>query len=287
MHPLAEPQQPQPGGVERGRAELQPGAVVEQEHPCPRTRVKVSDGSLHDRTVPDGASHRRQRPAVEWDDGPVRVPDWSVVVPVKRLAEAKTRLRGGLPPEHHRRLVLAMVQDTVRAVLACPVVAEAVVVTDEPEVWRQIRALGATPVPDRPAAGLNAALAYGATVATRPWVAALAADLPALRPADLAGALRAAASAGRRCFVPDAAGGGTTLLTAPPGARLDARFGPDSAQRHAASGAHRLAGDWPTLRRDVDTQADLAAAGRLGLGPRTAEVLREIAPLRVDSPRAE
>jgi 2-phospho-L-lactate guanylyltransferase len=36
-----------------------------------------------------------------------------------------------------------------------------------------------------------------------------------------------------------------------------------------------LVGDWPSLRRDVDTAADLAAAERLGLGPYTAGRLRE------------
>ena len=30
-----------------------------------------------------------------------------------------------------------------------------------------------------------------------------------------------------------------------------------------------LTGDWPSLRRDVDTRADLAAAAALGLGPAT------------------
>ncbi|MGW4498871.1 hypothetical protein ACWENR_09660, partial [Micromonospora sp. NPDC004336] len=38
----------------------------------------------------------------------------------------------------------------------------------------------------------------------------------------------------------------------------------------AASGALALAGVWPSLRRDVDTADDLAAAARLGLGPTTA-----------------
>ncbi|MEV6813934.1 2-phospho-L-lactate guanylyltransferase, partial [Micromonospora sp. NPDC051296] len=75
---------------------------------------------------------------------------------------------------------------------------------------------------------------------------------------------------GVRRFVADAPGTGTVLLAAPPGVPLDPRFGPDSAAAHLASGAHPLAGDWPSLRRDVDTAGDLAAALRLGLGPRTA-----------------
>jgi 2-phospho-L-lactate guanylyltransferase len=57
---------------------------------------------------------------------------------------------------------------------------------------------------------------------------------------------------------------------------LDPRFGPGSAAAHAASGARPLHGDWPTLRRDVDTDADLADAARLGLGPRTARLLASL-----------
>ncbi|MCN0180088.1 2-phospho-L-lactate guanylyltransferase, partial [Salinispora arenicola] len=47
---------------------------------------------------------------------------------------------------------------------------------------------------------------------------------------------------------------------------------------HAASGALALLGDWPSLRRDVDTTTDLAEAARLGLGPRTALLCGTAAP---------
>lgn len=203
-------------------------------------------------------------------------PGWAVVLPVKRLADAKTRLRGTLG--RHDRLVLAMAQDTVRAARACPVVHEVLVVTDEPEVSAALGRLGATITPDVPDAGLNPALAYGAErVGGAGGVAAMTADLPALRPEELRRALRAAARAGGRTFVPDAAGTGTTLLAAAPGLDLAPGFGSGSAARHAASGARRLAGDWPSVRRDVDTVADLADAERLGLGPCTARVLSQIA----------
>lgn len=204
---------------------------------------------------------------------------WAVVVPVKPLAAAKSRLRGAAPGVPHARLVLAMAQDTVRAVRACPAVAEVLVVTDDPAAAAALRRLGARVVPDAPAAGLNAAIAHGAAALDpgpdppERWVAALTADLPALRPDELGDALRAAAAPpGVRGFVPDQAGAGTTLLAAPPGVALAPRFGPDSAARHAASGARRLAGAWPSLRRDVDTAADLAAAARVGLGPHTARL---------------
>lgn len=197
------------------------------------------------------------------------------MVPVKQLAAAKSRLRGALPGVPHEELALALAADTLRAVLACPAVAEALVVTDDARVAGAARAAGARVLPDEPAAGLNAAFRHGATGTTAEWVAGLTADLPALRPAELASALLAAQN-GRpavRRFVPDAPGSGTVLLTAPPGVPLDPRFGVGSAVAHAASGALTLSGDWPSLRRDVDTAADLTAAARLGLGPRTAALV--------------
>jgi 2-phospho-L-lactate guanylyltransferase len=63
------------------------------------------------------------------------------------------------------------------------------------------------------------------------------------------------------------------LLTAPPGVPLDPRFGIGSAAAHAGSGAVELTGDWPALRRDVDTPDDLWAVLSLGAGTHTAALL--------------
>jgi 2-phospho-L-lactate guanylyltransferase len=201
---------------------------------------------------------------------------WSVVVPVKRLEDAKTRLRATLPGVDHDALVLAMALDTVRAALACPPVRQVLVVTDDVVAAAALGRLGAVCVPDAPDAGLNPALAYGATEALRrvpgSGVAVLGADLPALRPAELAAALAAAGAAGR-AFVADAPGTGTTLLAAAPGMALRPAYGPDSAAAHAASGAVPLDGDWPSLRRDVDTADDLAVARGLTVGPRSTALL--------------
>ncbi len=204
---------------------------------------------------------------------PVR---WSLVVPAKRLGAAKTRLvplTGG-GSGLHADVVLALLADTVAAALACPAVADVVVVTDDDRAAATVRALGARTVPDEPDRGLNPALVHGARVSGGDAVAALSSDLAALRPAELAAAL-AAAGVAPRCFVADAAGSGTTLLTAA-GLPLDPHFGRDSAAAHAAAGAVRLDGDWPGLRRDVDTPGDLSAAAGLGLGAATAAVLSRL-----------
>lgn len=204
------------------------------------------------------------------------MPVWSVVVPAKRLAVAKTRLRpltdaADRPAVTHEALVLALLADTVTAALTCPRVTEVVVVTDEPAAGERVRRLGARTVPDEPDGGLNAALEHGARAARGKAVAALSSDLPALRPAELDAALAAAAGA-PRCFVPDVHGTGTTLLTAV-GTSLRPRFGAGSARAHTDDGTVPLAGSWPGLLRDVDALDDLRAAVALGVGRHTAELL--------------
>jgi 2-phospho-L-lactate guanylyltransferase len=198
---------------------------------------------------------------------------------VKRLAGAKTRL--GPPYAGHRpALALAFALDTAVAALACPAVAIVQVVTDEPEAARELAGVGADVTADHPDAGLNAALAHGTAQAALAfpgtYVGTLAADLPALRPSELGSVLDAAAQH-PRAFVRDADGTGTTLLTARDPSDLRPMFGPASAVRHAASGAVEVAvSGAPSVRRDVDTVADLHAAVLLGVGPRTRQLLADL-----------
>src|SRR5580693_8960122 len=133
---------------------------------------------------------------------------WTVLLPVKVLAQAKSRL-AVLAGDRRHELALALASDTVSAVLACPEVARVIVVTSDPVAGPRLAALGAHIIEDpgevsrelsvESADGsqhaLNAALLHGADAATRRWpgsgLAALTADLPALRPDELATALRA------------------------------------------------------------------------------------------------
>ncbi|MGW7366261.1 2-phospho-L-lactate guanylyltransferase [Streptomyces sp. NPDC054841] len=199
---------------------------------------------------------------------------WSLVVPLKPLALAKSRLTQATGGAMRPQFALAFAQDTVAAALACAAVRDVAVVTDDPVAAAELAALGARVVPDAPGAGLNAALAHGAEAvrAVRPGaaVAALNADLPALRPAELTRVLTAAAKFSR-AFLADAAGIGTTFLSATPGTKLHPAFGGRSRHRHLASGAVEIELDGvESMRRDVDTGEDLLAALTLGVGPRTA-----------------
>jgi 2-phospho-L-lactate guanylyltransferase len=188
-----------------------------------------------------------------------------VLVPIRALPSAKSRLAPSVPVELFEQLVSAIRADTLAAARASAPVARVVVVGDQPGD-------GITLVQRSP--GLNGALRDGAAHAREHWpaegVAALVGDLPAVRPDELAAALDAAAGHDA-AFVPDRTGTGTTLLTARPGTDLDPRFGDGSAARHGAFAARLEAG--AGLRHDVDTAEDLAAAALVGLGEHTAAVV--------------
>ena len=207
-------------------------------------------------------------------DLPAAAAPWGVVVPVKRLAVAKSRL-ASYGDDLRTALALAFAADVVVAALACPLVRRVLVVTDDEAAAAALAALGAAVAPDDPDAGLNPALDHGADLlrgAEGPiGIATVSSDLPSLRAGDLTGAL-AVVGRGQRGFVADLAGTGTTLLAAGPGAALSPSYGPDSAARHAASGATTLAAG-VSLRRDVDTPDDLRDAVRLGVGPHTRELV--------------
>jgi 2-phospho-L-lactate/phosphoenolpyruvate guanylyltransferase len=221
-----------------------------------------------------GAMHPQHPPAA-----------WSLVVPLKPLARAKSRLADGAAGARETDragLALAFAQDTVRAALASTHVRSVAVVTDDARAGAELHALGAHIVPDAPGDGLNAALAHGAaavrTLLPDAALAALNADLPALRPWELTRVLNAAA-AFPRAFLADAAGIGTTLLSALPGSELRPAFGVRSRERHLASGAAEITlSEVASVRTDVDTGEDLEAALALGVGPFTARHRAGTAP---------
>jgi 2-phospho-L-lactate/phosphoenolpyruvate guanylyltransferase len=203
--------------------------------------------------------------------GPAR---FAVLVPMKRTSRAKSRL-GSLGEQPREELAAAFATDTVSAVLASDRVARVLVVTDDHLLARAMTELGADVIPDG-TTDLNGTLVQAAAEMHRRdpelSLAAVCADLPALRPDELTAAF-AAADPERLSFVADQERVGTTAVIAP---RLDLfrpSFGDGSRRHHLEGGAYEVDGiDVPGLRRDVDDPADLADALRLGVGPRTALV---------------
>lgn len=197
--------------------------------------------------------------------------DFVVVVPVKPLSRAKSRL-AGLGDEQRRALAESFVLDTVAAALGARRVRAVVAVGDDHRLAARLRALGCETLPDGVSDDLNQTLRLAAAEVVRRWPGArpvaLCADLPALT-ADALDQALAVAAAHEAAFVPDAAGSGTTLYAAAYDA-FHPRFGTGSARAHREDGAVELGDVAPALRADVDSPADLGRALLLGVGPATA-----------------
>lgn len=210
-------------------------------------------------------------PAADWSG------DWVVALPLKALDRAKTRIL--LPPRLRTTLALAMALDTADAALACPVVSSVLVLCGD-DAAPAFEQAGCTVLRDGGEGNLNQVLAgareRARMLAPSSGFASVVADLPGLRSHDLTAAL---GLAGRhdRSFVPDAAGTGTTVLAALPGAEYLPCYGAASAHRHGLGGATRLSLPAASpLRRDVDTLAELGAASVRGVGPRTADLIAAV-----------
>jgi len=221
---------------------------------------------------------------------------WTAVLAVKQLTDAKSRLADRFDEATRRQLVLAMLADTLSAVL--PEIADtAILVSPDPDVLAAANALGAQPLrePAGEVGTINAAFALGLAAA---WhadpstgVLIVQADLPAVRSAELAAATAAAEQVlnggAAAAFVADRDGSGTTTMFAGPRAQsppipatdpaaaqhVPLHFGAGSAAAHTAAGAVELIGDWPGLRADVDTPEDLLVVADLGVGPATRPLL--------------
>lgn len=206
--------------------------------------------------------------------------DVGVIIAVKRLAVAKTRLSQLFPGAARERVVLAMLVDTIAAARAVPDVTSVTVVTPDRDAAAAARELGAVvvddPTPPRHPDPLNNAVreaghTVGGAAGGAVNIAVVQGDLPALRADELSRAL-GAARAHPRSFVADRHGTGTAALFAF-GVPLDPRFGARSAARHRDAGAVELSGTWPGLRCDIDTPDDLDEACRLGIGPATSDAI--------------
>jgi 2-phospho-L-lactate guanylyltransferase len=203
--------------------------------------------------------------------------DIGVIIAVKRLAAAKTRLSPAFSAAAREQVVLAMVVDTVTAARGVSDVASITVVTPDDTAAAAARELGArvlfdaTP-PSEPDP-LNTAVRFAwATVSENTSnTVVVQGDLPALQTHELADAV-ARARAHRRSFVADRPGSGTAALFAF-GVPLDPLLGRESARRHRDSGAVELTGAWPGLRCDIDTVEDLAVARLLGVGAATTRAI--------------
>src|SRR5512135_606881 len=195
-----------------------------------------------------------------------------VLVPVRALEGAKSRLGEVLDAEERRDLVVELLDRTVRAAAAAGGVDGVLVVSTDPEVLAVAEQAGAQTLREH-GSGLNGSLAEARGRALDDGAAAilvLPGDLPAIEPSAVAAIVQAAAGAAPVVvLVTDRHRRGTNaLLLAPPGI-IPFAFGGDSRAAHAAlarsAGARYVELGGP-LALDLDTPDDLLVA-EAALGP--------------------
>lgn len=210
-------------------------------------------------------------------DGNVAAETWTVIVPVKPLGEAKSRLRAEQPGTD--AWARAFLSDVLAAVSAVERVATTIVATSDAEVSAIAHEWGALVIDDSDAPGINGAVSHAAQYAPAGTaIAVVVSDLPLLTPEAL-GRVLAYADQYRTSFLADLEGTGTTMWMTHDRGDLPPHFGSGSRSAHTATGAHDIAleHDDPSLlpaRSDIDTFTDLQRAGDSLLGPATRQLMR-------------
>lgn len=229
------------------------------------------------------------------------VDSWLVLIPMKTLAYAKSRL--DLPDPQRRHLARAFYYDVLEAVSECARVATIAVVTADPQLLLDAHRHGAIAIKEPTMSAfdldfdhldsdeasqmnqaLSAALDKLKSEHGHTHVAIVTGDLPCARAEDLDAVLERALHHSF-AFVRDENGQGTTMVMSTTSRKLPAVFGPMSAERFVKLGAVDLSDEVPPrIRTDVDTLGDLAQAVALGVGPHTREAVETCPDVEVSHP---
>ncbi|MCB0894998.1 MAG: hypothetical protein H6529_15285 [Nocardioides sp.] len=203
---------------------------------------------------------------------------WLALVPQSDLDHATPGL--GLTVQAGRRLGVAMLEDTVTALSRVERICAVAVVWEHPADLEEIRGLPRVMHLVARYRGVDQAVA-DAEQQLRGWIRrsgriVVAGNLPAGDRGTLDRLLDHAATS-PRCVLPDPHGRGITVMTAGAGTALHYSFDRNAVQGFHAHGTRVLpSSGFPTLARDVHTLADLREAMRLGVGPATLAVARDL-----------
>lgn len=179
-----------------------------------------------------------------------------ILIPVKRLHEAKARLARILPTAARRRLGLAMLSDVLQATAGWDV---RIIVTSDPDAQEAGAAFGCTLVDDL-GEGLNEAVSRGtehAAAAQVDSLLVLASDVPLVSPDEIEELFRMT----EEVVVAESLDGGTNALLRRPCDAISPAFGKHSASAHEAA-AQRAGRSFRLysskgLAFDVDNPSDL------------------------------
>ena len=205
----------------------------------------------------------------------------AAVVPVKTLAETKSRLSPYLGRGGVERLAVAMLGDVLEALLRSQGLDRVAVVTPDANVARAAIDAGAEALlRDDP--GLNAAIDAAAgelAAGEHDALLVVLGDVAGIETSDIDALLDAAPAIG--VALAPSSDGGTAALLRSPADVIGSAFGADSAKRHRelaeAAGVPYLEIPLESLSLDLDEPEDLDRfLAREGAGLRTRELLREL-----------
>ncbi len=183
-----------------------------------------------------------------------------VLVPLKRLGEAKSRLAGLLPPAGRAELMQAMLADVLDAVVAARCAEAVTIVSSEPAAEALARAHGVGWWDDRGLAWNDALAAAMREVVTEPVATIVSADIPLVTATDVDELV--IVTPPRGVAVGRATDGGTNAVSLRPPGVLETCFGaPGSAALHVERarglGLEGVLVDRPGLALDLDTPEDV------------------------------
>ena len=217
------------------------------------------------------------------------------IVPMKSLAESKSRLAVLLAPAQRRALARAMFLDVVEVLVGHPRLRGIALVSADPEVLALAADCKLESIEETPprGGGLNAAVAAaaGACRAASDRLLVVHADLPLLAGDDIDAALAGLSEGADLVIGTDRAGRGSNLLGFRSAAIPDFRFGEGSCQRHCdwarEAGMRATVLQRSGIASDIDAPEDLVhLLDPRGPepGPRTAAVVRNWPQARIMLP---
>lgn len=203
------------------------------------------------------------------------------VLPVKDLADAKSRLAPLLTPEERRTLFPLMVEDVLSALATTRGLAGVLVLTRDTGAAALAQRYGARVEPEPENAGQSAAVTRAARLLAKEGaegIVQLPGDVPLATAAEIEAVLAHHGAAPAVTLVPAHDRRGSNCVAVSPPGLIAFRFGNDSFLPHLAeaeaAGVEARVLEMPGIALDVDTPEDLARLWRHGGSTRTHDWLR-------------
>src|SRR5262249_27153929 len=205
----------------------------------------------------------------------------ALLIPVKDLTHAKTRLAGLLSENERQKLAWSMFEDVSRAAASARKPDRVVLVTSFGPAVEHGRKLGWEILLEESQISESASIDWASRVLSEQGfqsVMRLPADLPLVRADDIDALLSVELESHGALLVPSRDGTGTNAIIRTPPALFPSRFGPNSLALHkqeaAQVGVNCVIVDNFRIALDIDEPADVELLVEQGRGTRALETLR-------------